>query len=554
MDGSRNPVARPARVDVAVVGLGPSGATLAGLLAQAGLRVLAVDKAEAVYPQPRAVGFDHDAMRIFQALGVADALAAHVTPFREGIYVGADGRVIRQIRHIEPPYPLTWAPHFSCDQPGVETVLRQALARRPEVTLLTGVEVIDHVDRGDDVRLTLREASAPSAANWTVDARYVVACDGASSPFRRRLGIALEDLHYDEPWIVVDMKVEPDVLERLPQVNVQYCEPLRPCTLVNCPGTHRRWEFMLLPGEPREGALAPERLWRLLERWLKPGEATLWRAAAYRFHALVAERWREGRVLLAGDSAHQTPPFLGQGMCQGLRDAGNLAWKLIAVLRGEAGPALLDSYAAERKPHVIETTRIAKTFGETISERDPARARARDARILADHGGKPQTLIRQNLIPSLQAGLIAELAPLAGQVVPQPEVLTPSGKIALLDDLFGRVWRIVARPVGAAGGALDLEQVRVLAQLATRHGLPLTVLTDDLMDAAYTPEACLVVRELHGQMGDWLAAAGCSGVLIRPDHHAWGGFADLAQAERLLDERGRRLTALAGGLEMHQVA
>lgn len=256
-----------------------------------------------------------------------------------------------------------------------------------------------------------RFAKASSAAPTD---RSFVASDGASSPVRRELGIGLEGLDYDEPWIVVDMLVEPALLDRLPQVNVQFCEPVRPMTLINCPGRHRRWEFMMLPGEQREGALAPDFIWKLLARWLEPGLATIWRAAAYRFHALVAAEWRRGRILLAGDSAHQTPPFLGQGMCQGLRDAGNLAWKLAEILRGRASPNLLDSYAAERKPHVIETTRLAKEFGKIVSARDPVAALVRDARILDANGGQPPELLRQELIPGLGGGLLSSITPLSG--------------------------------------------------------------------------------------------------------------------------------------------
>ena len=424
---------------MAVIGCGPVGITLAGLLGREGLRVAVFDRAREVYAQPRAVGFDHDAMRLFQRIGAGEALAPHVTDFRNTVYRGVDGQVIQRVRRIEPPYPYTWAPNYTCDQPGVEAVLRSTVATMRSVHFGLGVELQSLRQHEQGVALVLHD---DQGRELHCDASWVVGCDGASSTVRRIEGIKLRSHDYDEPWIVVDLKVGAAALARLPDTNVQYCEPERPCTYIVCPGNHRRWEFMLMPGEPREGALDPQRLWALLSRWLQPDEAELWRAAAYRFHALVAEDWRAGRVLLAGDAAHQTPPFMGQGMCQGLRDAGNLAWKLAAVQRGEAGDALLDSYTAERRPHVEATTLMAKQLGVMLSERDPARARERDARLLRQGRGQAPTLIRQELIPPLRHGQIAVGTPRGGEVLPQPRVRDGLGD-ALMDDVHGAVWRLV---------------------------------------------------------------------------------------------------------------
>ena len=320
--------------DVAIIGYGPAGATLAAVLGRHGLDVAVFDKANDIYPQPRAVGFDHDAMRIFQQAGVADALLPHVAPFNDGVYYGVDGQVIRRLQRMPPPYPKGWAPGYTCDQPGVEAVLRAAVAQMPNVQVALGCERTGITQTADGVCLTLRAgmgtggaASVNSGAGGAkhCTARYVVGCDGAGSPVRRALQIGLESFDYDHAWVVVDVEVKPAHLAQLPATNVQCCQPARPCTFITCPGNHRRWEFMTLPGENHEGEVPEERLWALLSRWLRPGEAEIWRSAAYRFHALIAQEWRRGRVLLAGDAAHQTPPFLGQGMCQGLRDAGRYA-------------------------------------------------------------------------------------------------------------------------------------------------------------------------------------------------------------------------------------
>ena len=362
-------------------------------------------------------------------------------------------------------------------------------------------------------------------------AAYLVACDGASSPVRRWLGIELEDFEYDEPWIVVDVMVNDEHLAQLPPTNVQYCHPERPSTFITCPGNHRRWEFMTLPGEPDAGTVSEEHLWRLLSRWLKPGQARIWRAAAYRFHALVARDWRSGRVLLAGDSAHQTPPFLGQGMCQGLRDAGNLAWKLEQVVRGKAAAGLLDSYTIERRPHVVETTRLAKAFGRIISERDPALARARDARMLGPAPGEARTLVRQALIPGLSGGLISADAPLAGKVFPQPMAAPAGSAYTLLDELTGPCWRLVL------GGSLRPPALDAIVGVAGRHGVPVFIV-DAGTDPVAGPVASGVrhVTERDGLLGRWLAAAGCAGALVRPDHYVFGAFDAPAAADRLLAE------------------
>lgn len=525
--------------DVAIVGGGPVGVTLAGLLGRYGLSVLVIDKAFEVYPKPRAVGFDHDAMRIFQRIGAADALAPHVSPFREGVYLGADGEPIQRVRHQPPPHPLTWPPHFSCDQPGVEAVLREALNAMPSVTLRFGTECLGLEQDAAGVTLSLRDAAAPASAvaSDTVRARFVVACDGGASPIRRALGIGLESLDYDEPWVVVDMRVPDAHQSKLPPVNVQFCEPGRPTTLVHCPGTHKRWEFMTLPGEPTEGAVSDARLWTLLSRWLKPGEATIWRAAAYRFHALVADDWRAGRVLLAGDAAHMTPPFLGQGMCQGLRDAVNLGWKLERVLRGGAPIELLDRYTAERRPNVLATTRMAKDFGRIISERDPARAADRDARIRAEHGG-PREIVRQDLIPPLVDGAFALDTPLAGRVSPQPRVACAGRDGALFDDVAGACFRIV---LDAA--RLGPAERRSIADRARPLGLDVYALQG--RDDTAQDDGCVAVTEASPLLRDWLAQAGCVATLLRPDHYAYGAAADASATHALID-RWRREPALHG--------
>jgi 3-(3-hydroxy-phenyl)propionate hydroxylase len=507
--------------DVIVVGLGPTGAALTGLLARRGLRVAAFDRLPDLYPLPRAIGMDHEAMRLFQELGIAERLQPHLAPYRPSEYRGMQGQLIKRLDMAPAPHLLGWAPNWVFDQPALEHVLRQRLAELPTATLAFPCEVIDW--RADDDRVQV-EARRPDGELEHWSARWLVACDGGSSPIRKRLGIALEDLGFDEPWLVVDAIVAEHKLAELPQTQVQYCEPARPSTFVVGPGQHRRWELMLMPGDSLSEDFPEAELWPLLARWIQPGDARLWRAAAYRFHGLVASRWRQGRVLLAGDAAHMTPPFMAQGMVQGLRDAHNLAWKLERVLRHGADAALLDSYEAERKPHVQSTTRSAIGLGRVICERDPEAAARRDAQMLHDVGGVVPTTVRQSMLPALAGGLVAAGNAGAGSLFPQPWVrVAGDAPWRLLDDVTGAGARVVA-----LAEALDARQAdALLAQLAPLQGR-LVVVGEP--QAAGLGAAALAVQERDGLMASWLRDHGAAFAVARPDHivHATAPTADAA--------------------------
>ncbi|HYD06432.1 MAG TPA: FAD-dependent monooxygenase, partial [Reyranella sp.] len=363
--------------DVAILGYGPVGALLANLLGQAGLRVAVYERETEIFPLPRAVHFDGEAMRIFQSAGLAERIAGVARPSSQGMYfVNADGRTLMVRRGIEGRGPQGWPNNWYFHQPLLEQILRDGAARFPNVTVHLGCEILDVAD---------------------LKARHVVGCDGARSLVRKAIGGRPRDLGLHQPWLVVDLLVNERGLAKLPKVSIQYCEPARPSTYLIGVGAHRRWELMLNPGEEPD-------VWQLLARWLEPGDAQLWRAASYRFHALVAREWRRDRVFLAGDAAHQQPPFTGQGMCQGIRDVANLSWKLDYVLSGKAGPGILGTYELERKAHVERLTHVIKDLGRVICERDPQAARARDRRLLAEAGGQVTTVPRQNLIPPLEGG------------------------------------------------------------------------------------------------------------------------------------------------------
>ncbi len=483
--------------DVAIIGFGPVGATLAGLLAVRGVRTVIVDREHEIYPLPRAAHVDHEILRIVQELGCADEMLAHMRPNLGMDFLTADHQVLLSMR--SPGITtLGWPASVFINQPLFEAQLRQAVARLGAVTRLgSGVAAIDTIGEGPDehVRLTLEDGS-------TTTARYVVGCDGARSFTRRALGIGSHDLQFEEPWLVVDLVIDQPVAT-LPEFALQVCDPARPHTLVPMPAPRFRFEFMLLPGEDPAAMQAPEAVAALTSGWLPEGAATLERSAVYTFHGLIAVNWRVGRVLLAGDAAHQTPPFLGQGMCSGMRDAANLAWKLHAVLHG-ADPALLDTYQQEREPHVRFIVQAAVDFGRLICTLDPVAAAARDDSMLAARAVAPEAQDTSQGVP---------MPPLSGPAIGdgggrpsyQPVIVERR-----LDDLVGSRWLAITR--GATDEAADWWQQRGAAVLTALDHPELAALLD-------------VVTAADG--------TAAQAVVVRPDRYVFGGAATLRELAHL---------------------
>lgn len=471
--------------DVLVSGLGPVGATLTGLLARRGLRVLAIDRETAPHPLPRAVHFDHEIMRIFQGLGVAGAVLDHARALPDYEFRAANGDVLIHL----PPQPETlsgWAMGYMFHQPGLETVLRAGLASTPNAEVRLGWRLERFEQSAHAVTATL----ATPQGERTVKARYIVGCDGASSLVREAIGGDLFSYGFDEPWLVIDALVTPE--SRVPAINLQICDPARPTTCVlSGPGRHR-WEFMLLAGETPQAMMTDEAIAALLAPW-NCGPLEIERKAVYRFHGLVAQRWRAGRAFIAGDAAHQTPPFAGQGMCAGVRDAANLAWKLSAVLAGEADEALLDTYQVEREPHARAVIELAISMGRVVCTLDPEAAAARDAHMLGlrEAGVSP---LPPTTPPPLAGGCILAGSPGAGLLLPQPIAETAGGRPWRMDDVMpDDAWLISKTPlqtpvVGARFISLDAE----------------------------------ILAPFRAILAAWLEAQGAEAVLVRPDRYVFG--------------------------------
>ena len=516
--------------DVLIVGYGPVGATLAALLVRHDLSVAVVEQAAGVYDKPRAITLDHEVMRVFQACGLAHEIAPFTAPHPGTHYLGVDGQVIRIYDPQPPPHPLGWVPSGTFVQPEVEAILRAGVARSGRAEVFLSTQVVAFAPQPDRVDVTLRGADG---AERTVAARYVVGCDGANSFVRRRLGIGYKDLAFDEWWMVVDVRLKGPV--ELPKKCIQYCRPSRPSTFIVGPGDLRRWEIKLLPGESPDEFGDPANVARQLARFVDPAAIEIWRSAVYRFHALVAERWRSGRAFLAGDACHQTPPFMGQGMCAGIRDAANLAWRLALVLRTGAHDGLLDSYEVERKPHVEALVGFAKKAGEVIGELDVAAARARDAALRGQlERGEAET-IRQRYIPNLAAGLIdAASGAVAGTLFVQPRVGDDDGE--LLDDVVAPRF-LLATTSEAAQAWLSAASGETWRRIG---GERVIIISSDEATAG-SADGVRRLRERGGLFADWMALHGAAAVVARPDRYVYGVAHDADGLNRLIEGLGHNI-------------
>ncbi|MEM9455574.1 MAG: bifunctional 3-(3-hydroxy-phenyl)propionate/3-hydroxycinnamic acid hydroxylase [Myxococcota bacterium] len=354
----------PNEVDVLIVGYGPVGAAMAGLLGRYGVKTLVVDKETDIYMAPRAISLDNEALRILQTVGLADdAFTKVAIPF-----VKLHSPHLGQFGNINTAGSIDCHPKLvTFCQPELERALRDHAELRPSVYTATGVEMIDCTDHGDAVTVTLRTTAGGESQ---VRARYVVGADGASSRVRRLIGLDFEGETYVEDWLIVDAIGAPNNIDHIEFI----CDPDRPTPHMVAPRGRTRWEFMLKPGETREEMEADDKIAELLAPWTDGEAIQVERKAVYRFHARACHRFGRGRVFLAGDAAHITPPFAGQGLVAGLRDAVNLAWKLAWVVGGRASAMILDSYDEERRPHTAKTIDLAKLLGRIVMPQSQARA------------------------------------------------------------------------------------------------------------------------------------------------------------------------------------
>jgi 3-(3-hydroxy-phenyl)propionate hydroxylase len=354
----------PQSTDVLLVGFGPGGAAIANLLGTYGVRTLVVDKAPEIFMAPRAIALDNEALRILQLAGLPEgAFETLAIPYvrMRCPYVGEFGCINTAGSIDGHPKLVTFY------QPQLEHALRKRLEAHACVRTVLGVELTGFTEQRDAISATLR---LPDGTSRTVQARYLIGADGAKSLVRQLIGEQFEGQTYAEDWLIVDAWRPGQTIDHVEFI----CDPKRPTPHMSAPGDRERWEFMLHPGESREQMESDDSIRTLLAPWGRPEDMNIERRAVYRFQARVAKRFRKGRVFLAGDAAHITPPFVGQGLVAGLRDAANLSWKLAWVLKGLAAESILDSYDTERRPHAKAMIDLAKLMGRLVMPGNPVAA------------------------------------------------------------------------------------------------------------------------------------------------------------------------------------
>ncbi|HVH06314.1 MAG TPA: bifunctional 3-(3-hydroxy-phenyl)propionate/3-hydroxycinnamic acid hydroxylase [Myxococcota bacterium] len=497
-----------ARADVAIVGYGPVGQVLAILLGQHGRRVEVFERWPEPYPLPRAVHFDHEVARILQSAGVGEALAPYTEPASRYEWRNAAGDLLLSIGRDAGAGLSGWPESTMFSQPDLERVLDARAGALPSVRVARGAEVVGVRQDGLGAELTVRGADGSLR---TAQARYVVGCDGANSFVRGALAASWTDLGFAFDWLVVDLV--PSEPRRWDPMNWQLCDPARPTTLVSGGPGRRRFEFMRLPGESLQALGAAETAWRLLAPFgLTAENATLERHALYTFRGAWADPWRNGRLLLAGDAAHLMPPFAGQGMCAGLRDAANLAWKLDLVLDGRAPESLLDSYPSERLAHVRTAIDFSISLGRVICVADPEEAKARDERMIGEERARTAPLALG--APGMTTGLLGAGG---GPLFVQDRVAL-AGRSGLFDDVVGRGFVLVS-PHGDPSRELDAELAAWFASVGGRTAHV----------GADAP-----VQDANGSYQRWFRGAGAAVALQRPDFYVFGTAADLAGTAELV--------------------
>lgn len=491
------------RVPVVIVGAGPTGITAATLLAQYGVDCLVLDRWPGIYPQPRAVHLDDEIYRVIARLGAGDEFAAISRPTL-GLRLldnrSRRPRVLAEFQRDPARSPNGFPQANMFDQPELEAVLRANLKRYPNAEVRGDAEVTEVIDNGDCVRVTFTDRRDGRVRH--VEAGYLLGCDGANSAVRAQIGSAMRDLNFEQRWLVVDVASDAD-LRQWDGVH-QVCDPVRAGTYMRIGPARYRWEFRLLAGESADdfGTLAALR--PLIAPWVggvADGELRLLRVTEYTFRAQIADRWRRGNVFILGDAAHLTPPFIGQGMGAGMRDAANLAWKIAGVCDGSLAAEVLDTYERERKPHTSHMIRLALGVGWAMT----GGGRLGDA---ARRGVLP----RLRLIPGLRDKVVDSTTPslrasalvhrsrrprqLAGTLCPNP--LLPNGQ--RLDDVIGTGFALIA-----TGDPGDADQA-----LLRRRGV------------------AVVTAPPGSALDAWLRRGRATAALVRPDRTVLRAGRDIA--------------------------
>ena len=522
--------------DVIIVGYGPTGMMAAIQLGRAGLHVAVLERYKTLYNLPR-VGIVHDdVLRMFQEIGCIKEIwpSTHFLPVFD---LFRNGKVLLS----SPVLPMAthgWPEYISIYQPAFEKELDRLAKAEPSVEVFQGETVTAIAQDAESITATGVDDRGVSRQ---IRGRYLIGADGGNSIVREALGVAYESLGFDQDWLVIDARIKHE-RPGLPPMR-QYCEPEQPGVTLRMGPHHRRWTFMIFPGESREDAVKLENVWRRLDRpdGATPEEVDLVRVVSYRFQSLYAERWRVGRACLAGDAAHQMPPLLAQGLCSGFRDAQNLAGKLKLVLKGLASDKFIDTYPDERGPNVRATIIESMRVAQIVIERDPEKVKKRDADLefmqAQRNGTGRQNKLIAFRVPGLTAGFISRDAPGAGDAFPQARVRGENE--GLFDDVAGRGFLILSR-----GSDPD----HALSERDRRFWRAL----DGKFVRLQRDGSCSMpgeIIDLEGRYNQLMDEYGCDVIIKRDDYHIFGAARTTGDLPRLLSELRQQLGVKDNSLE-----
>ena len=488
--------------DVAVVGCGPVGQLLAMQLGKQGHKVAILERHAQFYPLPRAVTFDDETARTLSGLGIDPDTDPKMEFFDEDYFLkNADKEILQQL-NWRGEQPTGWRRWYWFNLPELQARFQEMLDAMPEVTFHQAFEVQGVRQHPDHVEVHGTSRAGVEAQKKVITAKFVVGADGANSIIRELIGASMSDMGFFYDWLIIDIKNTGNVVYDPPIW--QFCDPARPQTLVPGGPGRRRWEIMLLPGETAADVANEEACWKFIEPWgSNPSNCELERFAVWRFQAKWADRWTKGRLAIAGDAAHLTPPFAGQGMCAGLRDAVNLSWRLDLILKGQADVGLLENYGAERIEHTKYWINVAVEIGKVICVLDPEEAKARDEALRAAIAD-PRLAPPPPPPPALGPGDWVES--------PGASMLSQQGRVALdgrqgrFDEFVARGWHLIGLD-HIPGGDLPAD---VKARFEALGGSRIEVST--------TPKLGAIFDE-HGAYARWFAELGAAAVLVRPDHY-----------------------------------
>lgn len=508
----------PPRCDVVVIGLGPTGLVLANLLEQRGWNVVGFEADADVYYAPRAVHFDDEIMRVFQQAGLDEEMSRCCEPFEEiHMKLKPWGKPILRLKVGTQDRRYGFAGAWWFHQPTLERILRSGVERYPNVSAQYGVSVAEIAQDKDGVTVTV---TMPDATRRSVRGRFAIGCDGGRSFTRKAAGLELDSADFDEAWVVVDTRTRSGKKDpELPVNHFQCCNPAQPVTYVPLSAPYYEWQFMVTDGKSERDATDPAHVRQKLRAFADLSKLEIVRIAYYRFHALWARQWSNGRIVLAGDSAHQMPPFLGQGMCSGIRDAESLQWRLDLALKGYDYLPLLQEYECERSEHVQHLIKGAMFLGNRIQTRSRFMAIVRNNLVFRPANWIPAfnrlfMSVANRKRPILHGFFGANRPRLTGRLFPQPIVTRWDGSSVLLDEEIGQGFAIVARH-----GSVSLPAE--LRELSDR--LPLRVVT-----FGPTPEP-RVVGDQTGALQKWFDSENIDFALLRPDRYVY----DAGQAQQL---------------------